>query len=288
MRSCEHPLMHRFRSLLALVFVLGSPIGSEAQDRSSRVSPRQPESADHEGSVEHQTASRLANPIPYMVSLPFQLNFDRGYGANHDGHVFTGKFQPIIPFEITKEWDYVTRTIIPFKWQNDIDNQNDEGFGAPLFETFFMPRCLRRDVFGIGPFFSAPALSGSRFGTQETGAGVSAVALWRPLHWTIGVLTYQSFDIGGSDGSGTANVTYWQPILSYVNDNAYTFTLNTESQLNWNDGSASNPMNLLLGKTVSIGDHLVQFLVGGRYYLTSSPEGATGFGGRAMITFAFP
>lgn len=236
----------------------------------------------------HEAAYRLADPIPNVFSLPFQLNYDRGYGSDGEGRRFTGKLQPVVPIKLSESLSYYVRTILPYEWKNNGDGYDVDGFGVPLIETFFTNTVTERNEFRIGPFFSAPALSGSKFGSQQTAAGVSWFGIIRPGDWALGLLGYQSFAIGGSDAGGTANATYLQPFLSYVTDSAWTYSLNVESTTYWDPVSISTPLNLTINRAVMLGDLPVSFAVGGRYYLTSSDDGASGFGGRAQITFILP
>lgn len=134
----------------------------------------------------HETAYRLADPIPKLLTLPLQINYDRGIGSDGDGRVFTGKVQPVVPIKISEEYTYYVRTVIPYEWNDDGDGYHVEGFGVPLIETFFSRTVDEHSEFKIGPFISPPALSGSQFGTQQTGVGVSWLGIVRPCDWAIG------------------------------------------------------------------------------------------------------
>jgi len=172
--------------------------------------------------------------------------------------------------------------------RSGIDGQSGTGVGPIAIETFFSPADASRTVWGIGPYLSTPSLSGNRYGTAQWGAGASFVGMVRPGSWTIGLLGYQSWNVGGSAEAGTANNTYWQPFVSYVTKDAWTFTLDTESTFNWDARRASNPMNAIVSKLVYFGKMPVSLAVGARYYLTSTPDGPSGWGARATMTFVFP
>ncbi len=241
-----------------------------------------------EVSTAHEAAYRLADPIPNVFSLPLQLNYDRGYGSDGAGRRFTGKVQPVVPIKLSDTYSYYVRTVIPYEWRSTGDGYDVDGFGVPLIETFFTGSVMERNEFRIGPFLSPPALSGSRFGTQETGAGVSWLGIVRPGDWAIGMLGYQSFAIGGSDSGGTANSTYLQPFISYVTKDAWTYSINVESTTSWDPTSTSVPLNVTINKAVMLGNLPVSFAAAGRYYLASSDDGASGFGARLQITFVLP
>jgi len=278
----------RSTSLVPLVASAFTLIATQswAQERSNEEDRR----LHNEPTVQsaHEAAYRLADPIPNVLSLPFQLNYDRGYGNTGDGRRFTGKLQPVVPIKLSESLSYYVRTVLPYEWKNNGDGYDVDGFGVPLIETFLTNTVTERNEFRIGPFFSPPALSGSKFGSQQTAAGVSWFGILRPGDWALGLLGYQSFAIGGSDTGGTANITYVQPFISYVTGTAWTYSLNGESTTYWDPVSTSTPLNLTINKAVMLGELPVSFAVGGRYYLTSSDDGASGFGARAQITFILP
>ncbi len=262
------------------------PVGGCSEELSNTESGSSP-SPSHALSG-HETAYRLADPIPNLFTLPLQLNYDRGYGSDGDGRRFTGKLQPVVPIKLSDEYSYYVRTVLPYEWRNDGDGSNVDGFGVPLIETFFSRTIEQRSELRIGPFLSPPALSGSRFGSQQTGAGVSWLAITRPGDWAIGLFGYQSFAVGGSDAGGTANTTYLQPFVSYVTSDAWTYSINTEATTTWDPMSSSVPINITLDKAVVFGDLPVSFAICGRYYLQSSDDGASGFAGRLQVTFVLP
>ncbi len=240
------------------------------------------------GAEARALADKLANPIANLISVPFQFNYDRGIGQDQEGHVWSMRFQPVIPLTVNKEWNYIVRPIVPVEWVRDVNGFSGTGVGPIAVETFFSPNRSDDLIWGVGPYLSFPSASGPEYGSKQWGAGVSFVALLRPGAWTIGLLGYQSWNAGGSEIAGTTNTTYWQPVVAYVTKNAWTFSLNTESSYNWDVHRASNPMNFIVSKLLYLDKLPVSFSLGARYYLSSTPGGAEGWGGRATVTFVFP
>ena len=65
---------------------------------------------------EEESATELAkmtqNPVADLISVPFQNNFYFNSGSK-DATVYILNVEPVIPINITKDWNLITRTIIP-------------------------------------------------------------------------------------------------------------------------------------------------------------------------------
>ena len=76
---------------------------------------------------DEELVKELNNPVSSLISVPFQNNFEFKLGQNNDGFRYTLNFQPVIPFSLNKDWDLITRTIVPYIYQDDVigtTNQN--------------------------------------------------------------------------------------------------------------------------------------------------------------------
>lgn len=83
-------------------------------------------------------AKKLSNPIASLISVPFQLNYDHGYGPL-DGDKATLNIQPVIPFSLNADWNLISRTILPVTYQNDIAGQSGSQFGlGDVVQSFFL------------------------------------------------------------------------------------------------------------------------------------------------------
>ena len=73
-------------------------------------------------------AKKLANPIASLISVPFQFNYDSGYGPS-DGDKGYVNIQPVIPFSLNDNWNVISRTILPVAYQNDVAGPSGNQFG---------------------------------------------------------------------------------------------------------------------------------------------------------------
>lgn len=235
-----------------------------------------------------ELAAKLTNPVANLISVPFQFNSYQGLGADGQGRAYDLVFQPVVPLHITPDWNYIVRPVVTAVTLDNVDGYSGTGVGPVAIETFLSPNSNSPLIWGVGPVLTTPALSGNNFGTRQTGLGLTGVVLYMHKPWTVGLLAYQTWDVGGSDVAGTANNTFWQPFVSYVTSNAWTFTLNTQSTFNWDTRRAQNPVNFTVSKLSKIGEVPVSYSIGARYFATSVPGGPTGWGVRAGLTFLFP
>ena len=88
-----------------------------------------------------ELAKKLSNPIASLVSVPFQLNADFGYGSEN-GERYALNIQPVIPSSISDDWNLISRVIIPVVQQDDVFGPSGSQFGlgdmTPSF--FFSPK----------------------------------------------------------------------------------------------------------------------------------------------------
>jgi hypothetical protein len=89
----------------------------------------------------HELAKKLQNPIASLISVPFQLNFDTGFGPK-DADRATLNIQPVIPFSLNEEWNLITRTIVPVIYQDSLADglSSDFGLGDTTQSFFFSPK----------------------------------------------------------------------------------------------------------------------------------------------------
>lgn len=51
-------------------------------------------------------AKKLSNPVASLISVPFQFNYDEGFGPNDAGRT-TLNVQPVIPMSLNEDWNLI-------------------------------------------------------------------------------------------------------------------------------------------------------------------------------------
>lgn len=236
-------------------------------------------------------AKKLSNPIASLISVPFQGNYDSGYGPN-DGEKYYVNVQPVIPFTLNENWNLISRTILPIAWQDNIAGPSGDqfGLGDTVQSFFFSPRQAASGgiIWGAGPVFLLPTATDDLLGGEKWGAGPTAVVLKQDGPWTVGALTNHIWSFAGDEDRNDVNSTFLQPFISYTTKDAWTFTANTESTYDWEGEEWSVPLNFTVAKLVKIDKQPISLTAGVRYWAESPDNGPDGFGARLAVTFLFP
>lgn len=238
-----------------------------------------------------ELAKQLSNPVASLISVPFQFNYDSGYGPD-DGYRATLNIQPVVPISLNEQWNVISRTIVPLITQEDIAGQSgtQSGLGDVTQSLFFSPKVPGESgiIWGVGPVFLVPTATDDLLGTGKWGAGPTGVALKQSGPWTYGVLANHIWSFAGDGDRNDVNSTFLQPFLTYTTANAWTFGLNTESTYDWTGGDWSVPVNVTVAKLVKLGEQPVSFTVGARYWAEAPDNGPEGWGVRGVVTLLFP
>jgi len=243
---------------------------------------------------DEELAKKLSNPVADLISVPLQSNFDCNIGPVDDGCRYTLNIQPVVPFSITDDWNVISRTILPITYQNDIfPGAGDQfGLGDTTQSFFFSPKAPSSFgglIWGVGPAFLVPTGTDDLLGTGKFGVGPTAVVLKQAGHWTLGALMNQIWSVAGDEDRANISNLFLQPFIAYTTTDAWTFTLNTESNYNWKTKEWSVPVNAIVSKLIKIENQPISLGAGLRYWAESPDEtGPEGFGGRLIVTFLFP
>ena len=265
---------------LSKLFVL--ILGVLALNASAEVDP-----TDASKKGDEALAKELANPLASLVQMPFQYNYYQNAGPDKKDSVQALLFQPVIPLTINKDYNYIVRPVVTLETLGNGSGGSYTGMGPTMIETFFSPNTDSDFLWGAGPVLQMPS-SAYQYGSKQWGAGVTAVAMYRPGQWTMGVLGYQTFNIGGSSLGGTANNSYVQPFIAFTAKSATTISLMAQGSFNNDAKTSSIPLYLSFAQLFRVDKLPVQFAIGPAYFLASAPNGPSGWGGRATISFVLP
>jgi len=237
-------------------------------------------------------AKKLANPVASLISIPFDLDYDHNIGPVDDGDRLTLIAKPVAPITLNKEWNLISRTIVPLVYQDDIfPGAGDQtGLGDILQSLFFSPAKPTSGglIWGAGPVFLFPTATDDLLGSEKWGLGPTGVVLTQKGPWTYGILANHIWDVGGDDARADISSTFLQPFVSYTTPTAWTYSLQTESSYNWETEKWSVPLNLILSKLTKLGRLPVQYKAGVRYWADSPDSGPEGWGVKLGIVFLLP
>ncbi|MBU3593994.1 transporter [Polynucleobacter sp. 71A-WALBACH] len=234
-------------------------------------------------------AKKLANPIANMISVPFQYEFSRGLGKNQGGSEQSLLFQPVAPFNLGGGDVFILRPIVAGVREVSVQGATGQpfsgyGIASVTIESFYAPNTNSSWIWGVGPYAQSPSGNSGKFGSQQTGAGLTGVVLNRDGPWTYGALAYQSWNVGGNPTFGTQNNLYGQPFVAYTTKEAWTYTVNMEAQYNYDVHRTSNPLYVGASKLMVFDGVPISFGAGPMYYVSNTPGGPSGWGARATAT----
>jgi hypothetical protein len=243
------------------------------------------------GEGDADLAEKLSNPVAALISVPLQLNYDQGFGAD-DGEVWRLNVQPVVPIGISEDWNLISRTIVPLTYQNDVapGAGSQFGLGDTLQSAFISPVEPTSGgwIWGAGPVVLLPTATDDLLGGEKWAAGPTAVVLRQGGGWTYGALANHLWSFAGDADRSDVNTTFAQPFLSYTTADAWTFGLNTETTYNWDESEWTVPVNASASKLIRIGDQAVRIGGGVRYWAASPEAGPDGVGFRLTFTLLFP
>jgi hypothetical protein len=237
-------------------------------------------------------AKKLANPVAALISVPFQLNYDDGIGPARAGDRWLLNIQPVVPIELDKDWNLISRTILPVVWQDSIhpDAGSQSGIGDTVQSLFLSPKEPTSGgwIWGAGPVFLLPTGSDDLLTADKWGAGPTGVVLKQDGPWTYGMLANHIWSFAGSSSRSDIDTTFLQPFVNYTTPTAWSFALNTESTYDWKSKQWTVPINAVVSRVTKVGSQLVSVGGGVRYWADGPDGGPHGWGFRLVVTLLFP
>jgi hypothetical protein len=180
-------------------------------------------------------AQLVQNPVASVISLPFQNNLNFGVGPQKDPQDVLD-IQPVLPFQISNDWNVITRTIIPVVYQPPASSPGSGlgGIGDINLALYFSPaRTSDALIWGVGPALIFPSASHEVLGQGKFSAGISAVALTIRGPWLVGVLVTDVASVSGESYRRQVGQMLIQPFINYNFARGWYLTSSPVITANW-------------------------------------------------------
>lgn len=240
-----------------------------------------------------ELAKLAQNPVGNMISVPFQDNVNLNVGPQKATQNILN-IQPVIPIEVSKDWNIITRTILPVISQPGFSpgESRTNGIGDLQFTAFLSPAKPGTWIWGAGAIAQAPTHSNNAIGNDNWGLGPSFVVLHleHGSPWVYGVLVNNVWSVGTSNDAPKYNNGLIQPFLNYNLPGGTYFTSSPVLTVNWEaDGSQrwTVPLGGGIGHIFHFGKLPVNMQINA-YYNVARPDYATNWQIRAQIQLMFP
>lgn len=238
-------------------------------------------------SAPNDLAMQLTNPVANLISVPLQSNFEFDLGPEEDGFRYRLVAQPVVPFEITDQWNLISRTILPMIYTAG-PGGDEFGLGDTVQSFFFSPKARTRRgvIWGVGPAMLFPTATDGALGQDQWGLGPTGVVLVQTGGWTYGTLVNHIESVDGDDDRPDTSATYLQPFLTYTRGTT-TFGMNFEATYDWESEEWTAPMNLFVNKLANLGRQRISIGAGLGIY-TDAPDSAPDWGVRFNFVLLYP
>lgn len=240
-----------------------------------------------------ELAKKAQNPVANLISLPFQNNTNFDVGSSKQTQNILN-IQPVIPFNLSQDWNLITRTIVPLIWQPTTITHNKKLFGLgdinPSF--FFSPVQIGKIIWGVGPAFFIPTETNPALGTGKWSAGPAFVVLTMPGHWVFGVIANNVWSFAGSANRRSVNQMTTQPFINYNFSHGWYINSSPIITANWNAARRNIwvlPVGGGIGKIVKL-SHFppMNIQVNGYYNLLTPEQIGSTWTLRVQLQFLFP
>jgi len=240
-----------------------------------------------------ELAKLAQNPVANLISVPFQNNTNFHVGPQ-DRNQNILNIQPVIPFHPSKEWNIITRTIVPVMSQPAFTPNEDRvnGIGDTQFTAFLSPAKADGLIWGVGPIVQLPTNSNDRLGNDRWGLGPSAVALHlkHGSPWVFGALVNNVWSVSSSSKDPSYNNFLLQPFLNYNFSGGFYLTTAPIITADWKADSDQRwvvPLGGGIGKIFHLGRLPVNVQLSA-YGNVVTPDNGADWQLRFQVQFMFP
>ena len=240
-----------------------------------------------------ELAKLAQNPVGNLISLPFQNNTNLNFGPEK-GTQNVLNIQPVYPISISKEWNIITRTILPVISMPSLGpgDSRTNGTGDLVFTAFLSPADPGEWIWGAGPVVQAPTNSNEELGNKNWGLGPSFVVLHLSHGdpWVYGVLVNNIWSVTSNKTGGSYNNGLIQPFVNYNFEGGLYLTSSPILTVDWNAPNSQQwvvPLGGGVGKIFHFGKLPVNTQISA-YYNVVRPDFGANWQIRAQVQLMFP
>ena len=270
---------------------------------------------DPEPKSAEELAKETQNPVANLISVPFQNNFNFGIGPN-DTTQWVLNVQPVIPISLNKDWNLITRTIVPIINQPSPGSVFPSAFG-PSTSTmslqsvkpshavgipsafglgdinptvFLSPANPGKLIWGVGPTMTFPTATEPLLGNGKWSAGPSLVLLTMPGHWVIGALANNQWSFAGW-GRKSVDAFLVQAFINYNFPHGWYVTTQPIITANWlaaSDQRWTLPIGGGVGRLFKVGKQPINVQLQAFDNVVTPNRGGPDWQPRFQVQFLFP
>jgi len=213
---------------------------------------------------------QLTNPVSSLWSITNQFN---NFKLNNGQWNNNWNFQPVLPLSLTKDWNLITRPVMPL--YNIVPHETAPGqferatgLGDLAAVELLSPAHSGNWVLGAGPTFIFPTATSEFTGQGKWQAGPSVVAGYLTKEFFLGVFPQQWWSIGGQHSRVDTNQLNLQPIAALFFGDGWDVFYSGNILANWKAPPGdiwTVPVGLGVGKVVKLGRLPVKFTLSVQY-----------------------
>jgi hypothetical protein len=201
---------------------------------------------------------QLTNPVSSIWSIANQFN---NFELNNGHWNNNWNFQPVLPVSLTKDWNLITRPVMPF--YNIVPHETAPGqferaagLGDLALLELLSPAHSGNWVLGAGPTAIFPTATSEFTGQGKWQLGPSVVVGYLTKEFFLGVFPQQWWSIGGEHGRPDTNQMNLQPIAAIFFGEGWSLGYSGNILADWTAPSEdvwTVPIGLALSKVVKFG-----------------------------------
>lgn len=245
------------------------------------------------GASNEGLAKQVQNPVANMISVPFQNNTNLNYGPDR-GVQNIMNFQPVVPFNVSPEFNVITRSILPIVANPSLGPRVGAvgGLGDLQFTPFLSPAAPSKWVWGVGPIIQFPTHTAATLGNDNLGLGPSVVLLHLSSDspWVVGALVNTLWSLSTAPQAPAYTNSTVQPFVNYNFTGGYYLTFSPIVTMAWR-APVNQQLTLPLGggggTVFHLGNQPINAQVSG-YYNVVRPDYGPNWQIRAQISLLFP